>query len=68
MDLKHEVAAAKTLSNSASIVLQSKNKSGTQTAFSSSDGVEGPQQLCTWLMLGVRRLKGNQRLCGLPNM
>lgn len=69
VDLKHEVAAAKTLSNSATVVLQSKNKPATQAAFDSSDGVESPQQqLCTWLMLGVRLTKGSQRLYSSDNL
>ncbi|BDA46241.1 hypothetical protein COCOBI_08-3330 [Coccomyxa sp. Obi] len=76
VDLKHEVAAAKNLSNTASVVLQSKNKPDTQAALSSSDGVEGPQQqLCTWLMLGValaeavhsRRSASQDDITSMPN-
>ncbi|KAK9906767.1 hypothetical protein WJX75_007592 [Coccomyxa subellipsoidea] len=56
VDLKHEVAAAKTLSDTATTVLQSsKNKPQDQHSISTPDKLEGHnQQLCTWLVMGVR--------------
>lgn len=56
VDLKHEVAAAKTLSDTATTVLQSsKDKPQDQHSISTPDKLEGHnQQLCTWLVMGVR--------------
>lgn len=65
VDLKHEVAAAKTLSDTATTVLQSsKNKPQDQHSISTPDELEGHNKLlCTWLVMGVR----NPEAAIIPN-